>query len=61
MADLHLPVVVLTAGFPRLSMDPSSVMGDVHFESTVIGSISLFSEFSEPTQFCRLLHQLFRK
>lgn len=48
MADLHPPVVVLTAGFPRLSMDPSSVMGDVHFESIVVGSISLSSEFSEP-------------
>jgi hypothetical protein len=40
MADLHLPVVVLTAGFPRLSMDPSSVAGEIHLESTVVASIS---------------------
>jgi hypothetical protein len=53
MADLHPPVVVLTAGFPRLSMDPSVVAGGIHFESGVVlvGFISLSSEFSEPSQF----------
>lgn len=51
MEDFHLPVAALTAGFPRLSIDPSSVMGDIHFESSVVGAITLFSEFSEPSPF----------
>jgi len=49
MADLHLPVAALTAGFPRLSIDPSSVVGDTHFDSTVVGSITLFNGLSEPS------------
>jgi hypothetical protein len=47
MEDFHFPVFALTAGFPRLSMDPSSVMGDMVFESMLFGAITIFNELSE--------------
>ena len=43
MDDFHFPVLALTAGFPRLSIDPSSVIRDMVFESTVFGAITIFS------------------
>jgi hypothetical protein len=47
MDDFHFPVFALTAGFPRLSIDPSSVMRDMVFESSMFEAITIFSAFSE--------------
>jgi hypothetical protein len=49
MEDLQFPVFALTAGFPRLSIDPSSVMSEILFESTAVGAIALLYEFSKQT------------
>jgi hypothetical protein len=45
MEDLQFPVFALTAGFPRLSIDPSSVMSEILFESTAVGAIALLFLF----------------
>lgn len=43
IADFHWPVFFLIAGFPFLSIEPSSVIGEMSFFSSIASLIALSS------------------